>query len=96
MRHFKWSIARRLVLAFLILPGLANCAAMGDVASAAYVGASNPGAGAALLVTRRVNAQMACRSCKSQCIALERQLDIAKCRIRCIESQCCRHGDGPI
>ena len=86
----------RLALAFLILPGLVNCAAMGDVAQAAMVGASSPGMGAALLIQRRVNAQAACRSCKSQCEGFKRTLHVVQCRVRCDDSSCCRHGEGPI
>lgn len=89
-------IAGRLAFAFLILPGLANCAAMGDVAQAAVIGASSPGMGAALLIQRRVNAQAACRSCKSRCEGWKSEVDVVKCRIGCDESSCCRHGEGPI
>ena len=89
-------LAVRAVLAILLAPALASCAAMGDVAQAAYVSTYSPKAAAAMLVSQRLNAQMACRDCKRQCVSGRTQLDIAKCRIACDARSCCRHGEGPI
>lgn len=89
-------LAVRALLAILLAPALASCAAMGDVTQATMIGANSPKMGAGWLVSRRFNAQWHCRDCLRRCTRIKTQIDIAKCRYACRESYVCRHGEGPI